>query len=233
MKDLRGTYVHRGDAERFRRRVQRGIIAVGVAVTAAMAWERAPATEAVADVAPIPIWRAATLAERMAAVDSARSATQRLQRWNKVYTFSRRWLVDTRMAEQIHDAAIETGLDPELAFRLVNVESRFIQRATSPVGAIGLAQVMLPTARIYQADITREQLYEPATNLRIGFRYLRDLLDEHRGDLKLALLTYNRGGVAVQNELALGLDPSNGYDTKVARGYRGSARIKKQLLVSR
>ena len=228
MQDLRGTYVHRGDAERFRRRMQRGIILFGVVVTAAMAWFRAPATVAVADVAPIPVWRAATVSERLAAADSARVATQRLHRWNRVHALSKRWLVDTRLAQQIHDAAVETGLDPELAFRVVNVESRFKQSATSPVGAVGLTQVMLPTARMYEPAITREQLYEPETNLRIGFAYLRDLLDEHKGDLKLALLTYNRGGVAVQNELALGLDPSNGYDTKVALGYNGTPRIKKK-----
>jgi soluble lytic murein transglycosylase-like protein len=231
MQDLRGTYVHRGDAERFRRRMQRGIILFGVVVTAAMAWFRAPAAEAVAEVAPVPVWRAATVSERLAAADSARVATQRLQRWNRVHALSQRWLVDTRLAQQIHDAAVETGLDPELAFRVVNVESRFKQSATSPVGAVGLTQVMLPTARMYDPDITRAQLYEPETNLRIGFAYLRDLLDAHKGDLKLALLTYNRGGVAVQNELALGLDPSNGYDTKVALGYRGTPRIKKKSVL--
>ncbi len=231
MQDLRGTYVHRGDAERFRRRMQRGIILFGVVVTAGMAWRRAPATEAVAEVAPIPVWRAATVSERLAAVDSARAATQRLQRWQRIHSLSTRWLVDTRLAQQIHDAAVETGLDPELAFRVVNVESEFKQKATSPVGAVGLTQVMLPTARHYAPGITRQQLYDPETNLRIGFRYLRDLLDEHDGDLKLALLTYNRGGVAVQNELALGLDPSNGYDMKVASGYRGTPRIKKKTVL--
>ncbi|MDZ7632290.1 MAG: transglycosylase SLT domain-containing protein [Gemmatimonadaceae bacterium] len=168
----------------------------------------------------------ATIADRLSAADSARRATQRLQRWNKIYSFSRRWMVDTELARAIHDAALEAGLDPELAFRVVNVESQFKERATSGVGAAGLTQVMLPTARYYDPHITKEKLYNRETNLRIGFRYLRDLIDEHRGDVKLALLTYNRGGLAVQNELALGLDPSNGYDRKVMRGYSGSARVR-------
>ena len=109
---------------------------------------------------------------------------------------------------------------------LVNVESQFKERATSGVGAAGLTQVMLPTARYYDPKITKEKLYNRETNLRIGFRYLRDLIDEQRGNVKLALLTYNRGAQAVQNELSLGLDPSNGYDRKVMRGYSGSARIR-------
>ncbi|HYW49290.1 MAG TPA: transglycosylase SLT domain-containing protein, partial [Gemmatimonadaceae bacterium] len=138
----------------------------------------------------------------------------------------RRWMVDTELARAIYDAANEAGIDPELGFRLVNVESQFKEKATSVVGAAGLTQVMLPTARYYDPKITKARLFERETNLRIGFRYLRDLIDERRGNVKLALLTYNRGGQAVENELSLGLDPSNGYDQKVMRGYNGSARVR-------
>ncbi len=231
MHDLRGTYVHRGDAERLRRRFRRWIIAGGAVVTALVAGRRPVVLDAQAEVA-VPASasfsgaRVATVSDRLQAADTARLATQRLQRWNRIYTLSHRWMVDTEMARSIHDAALEVGLDPELAFRLVNVESQFKEHATSGVGASGLTQVMLPTARYYDPKITKEKLYNRETNLRIGFKYLRDLIDEHRGNVKLALLTYNRGAQAVQNELSLGLDPSNGYDQKVMRGYSGSARVR-------
>jgi soluble lytic murein transglycosylase-like protein len=230
MHDLRGTYVHRGDTERLRRRFRRWIIAGGAVLAALAAGRRPLVLDARAEVArpstPVTTARVATVAERLQAADTARLAIQRLQRWNRIYTFSRRWMIDTELARAIHDAAVSAGIDPELGFRLVNVESQFKERATSSVGAAGLTQVMLPTARYYDRKITKERLYERETNLRIGFRYLRDLIDEQRGNVKLALLTYNRGGQAVQNELSLGLDPSNGYDTKVMRGYRGKARIR-------
>ena len=232
MNDLRGTYVHRGDTERLRRRFRQWIIAGGVVLTALVAG-RSPfvqdaraATRPVTVAASLASRRAPTVTDRLLAADTARAATQRLQRWNRIYTLSRRWLVDTELARAIHDAALEAGLDPELGFRLVNVESQFKEHATSTVGAAGLTQVMLPTARYYDRNITKAKLYTRETNLRIGFRYLRDLIDAHRGDVKLALLTYNRGELAVQNELSLGLDPSNGYDRKVMRGYRGSARVR-------
>jgi soluble lytic murein transglycosylase-like protein len=231
MHDLRGTYVHRGDAERLRRRFRRWIIAGGVVATALAAGRRPLVLDARAETArPTTLsastGRVASVSDRLQAADTARRATQRLQRWNRIYTFSRRWMVDTELARAIHDAALEAGLDPELGFRLVNVESQFKEHATSGVGAQGLTQVMLPTARYYDPKITKEKLYKRETNLRIGFKYLRDLIDEHHGNVKLALLTYNRGAQAVQNELSLGLDPSNGYDRKVMRGYNGSARIK-------
>ena len=230
MLDLRGTYVHRGDAERLRRRFRHWIIACGVFATALAAGRRPVVLDARAEstrsVAAAADSRVATVADRLQAADTARRATQRLQRWNRIYTFSRRWMVDTELARAIHDAALEVGLDPELGFRLVNVESQFKEHATSGVGAAGLTQVMLSTARYYDSKITKERLYKRETNLRIGFKYLRDLIDEHHGNVKLALLTYNRGAQAVQNELSLGLDPSNGYDRKVMRGYSGSARVR-------
>jgi soluble lytic murein transglycosylase-like protein len=230
MHDLRGTYVHRGDAERLRRRFRHWIIAGGV-VVAALAIGRRPVVldaraETTRPASTMAIARVATVGDHRRAAESAKKATQRLQRWNRIYGFSRRWMVDTELARAIYDAAIEAGIDPELGFRVVNVESQFKERATSSVGAAGLTQVMLPTARYYDPNITKEKLYQRETNLRIGFNYLRDLIDERRGNVKLALLTYNRGGLAVETELSLGLDPSNGYDVKVMRGYSGSARVR-------
>ena len=231
MHDLRGTYVHRGDTERLRRRFRRWIIAGGAVLTALAAGRRPMVLDARAENArPLAstasVARVATVADRLQAADTARRATQRLQRWNRIYTFSRRWMIDTEMARAIHDAALEAGLDPELGFRLVNVESQFKEHATSGVGAAGLTQVMLPTAKYYDPKITKAKLYQRETNLRIGFQFLRDLIDEQHGNVKLALLTYNRGAQAVQNELSLGLDPSNGYDRRVMRGYNGSARVR-------
>ena len=107
----------------------------------------------------------------------------------------------------------------------MRVESVFDPTALSPVGAVGLTQLMLGTARVYEADVTREDLMIPEVNLRIGLRYLRELIREYKGDLRLALLTYNRGPVAVQNALSMGLDPANGYELIVMRGYRGRGTL--------
>ena len=148
-----------------------------------------------------------------------------LTRWHRIYKFADRYNISVDLARKIHDMAIRQGLEPELGFRVVQMESEFKTRATSPVGAIGLTQLMLPTAREFEPNITREALTDAETNLRIGFKYLRALIRENHGNLSLALLTYNRGPVAVRSAIALGLDPSNGYDREVTKGYRGRGTL--------
>ncbi len=144
-----------------------------------------------------------------------------LSRWHRIYTYSTRYRIKPDLARRIYDAAITAGLEPELGFRLVRVESVFDTKAASPVGATGLTQLMLGTAREFEPNVTRELLLDPDINLRIGFKYLRALIREYKGNLKLALLVYNRGPVAVQKALSLGMDPTNGYEHVVMRGYRG------------
>ena len=147
------------------------------------------------------------------------------ERAERIIQYSTRYAIPANLAGNILDASTAEGIDPELAFRLVKLESGFNPHATSPVGAVGLTQLMVGTARYFQAGITREKLYEPRTNLRIGFRYLRALIGEYDGNAKLALLVYNRGEVAVKNALQAGVDPSNGYDRIVTRDYKGKGVI--------
>jgi len=145
-----------------------------------------------------------------------------LERWHAIFNYSRRYRIAPELSGAIYDIALAEGIDPALAFPLVRLESQFVERATSPVGAIGLAQVMLATARGYYPKLTREELYDRDLNLTIGFRYLRSLLRQYRGDVQLALLVYNRGPTAVDLDRELGIDPSNGYDRVILKGYRGT-----------
>ena len=148
-----------------------------------------------------------------------------LTRWHRIYKYATRYAIPVDLARKIHDTAIRQGIEPELGFRIVQLESEFKTSALSPVGAIGLTQLMLGTARGFEPNVTREGLQDAETNLRIGFKYLRALIRENNGNLSLALLVYNRGPVAVQTALALGVDPSNGYDRTVTKGYRGRGTL--------
>ncbi|HSA57017.1 MAG TPA: transglycosylase SLT domain-containing protein [Gemmatimonadaceae bacterium] len=218
MKDLRGTYVHRGDRERRRRRFRAGFMLAGLLAAATLAarnWEPGEASAAA------PAGGTAVAAPHHDGVADQRAGFSELQRWHHIHGYARRYKISSALAEAIYEAAIAERLDPALAFPLVRLESRFHERALSPVGAIGLTQLMLPTARFYKPGVTREELYDRDLNLRIGFRYLRDMIKTYKGNVQLALLVYNRGPTAVELDRRLGIDPSNGYDRIVLRGYKG------------
>ena len=133
-----------------------------------------------------------------------------------------------KLAEQIYDVARANDIDPDIAFGLVRAESSFRNTSTSPVGAVGLTQLMPRTAAGIEPGVTRAELREPSTNLRIGFKYLRSLLDKY-GETDLALVAYNRGPGTVDRELKRGRDPDNGYAAFV-RGLEGHGH---QLFTSR
>jgi len=143
-----------------------------------------------------------------------------LERANAVIDYSDRYHIPASFAASIYDIALSEGLTPEVAFPLVRLESRFDPRARSSAGALGLTQVLPSTARLYEPGLTDEQLYDRETNLRLGFRYLKDLLDRYEGNLERALLAYNRGPARVQELLEQGRDPRNGYAAAIIRDSR-------------
>ena len=149
-------------------------------------------------------------------------AHAQIERDSKIMQYSNTYGVTAGMAASVFDASLREGIDPDLAFRLVRVESQFNPRAVSKVGAVGLTQLMPSTAKLFEKGVTREQLFTPTTNLRIGFRYLRTLLDQYKGNVNYALLAYNRGEDAVWRDIRAGTDPGNGYDRWVLRGYKST-----------
>jgi soluble lytic murein transglycosylase-like protein len=131
------------------------------------------------------------------------------------------YMLSDRLAAQIYTAAVRNDIDPQVAFGLVRTESEFKDYATSRVGAVGLTQLMVPTARWFKRDATVTDLRDSETNLEIGFRYLNELIDRYEGDVALALTAYNRGTGTVDRVLERGGDPDNGYAGKVLSGSRG------------
>jgi soluble lytic murein transglycosylase-like protein len=147
------------------------------------------------------------------------------ERADKIIQYSTHYGINAGLAAKVFDASLREGVDPELGFRLVRLESEFNPRAVSKVGALGLTQLMPSTAKLYDATVTREKLFEPEVNLRVGFKYLRTLLDMYKGNVRYALLAYNRGEDAVWRDIRAGVNPGNGYDSSVMRGYKGKGRI--------
>ncbi|HEU4523590.1 MAG TPA: transglycosylase SLT domain-containing protein [Gemmatimonadales bacterium] len=142
-----------------------------------------------------------------------------LERTSAILENSARYQIPADLAEDIYDIALSEGIDPALGFQLVKVESSFRATARSSMDAYGYTQLQLPTARFYHPDVTVGDLYDRETNLRIGFRFLRDLLEQFDHDMELALVAYNRGPGRVAGILATGGDPANGYAEAVMEGW--------------
>ncbi len=146
-----------------------------------------------------------------------------LQRAHHILEFSGRYAIAADLAAAIYDHAVAEGISPALGFALVKIESRFQNTAYSTASAVGLTQLRLPTARAYDAAITQADLMNRDVNLRIGFRYLRDLLDQFDNDVALALEAYNKGPTLVMAQRELGEEVRGKYSRAVLNGARKGA----------
>lgn len=180
---------------------------------------RAPAATTANDSALAAEWQA--LEEGQAGSEQARESFIQ----QKIAQYAE-YNLDRQMAEEIYDSAIEADVDPDVAFGLVRAESSFRNTATSVVGAVGLTQLMPATAKWLEQGITNAELRDSETNLRIGFKYLKQLTDKYNGDTDLALVAYNRGPGTVDRILKRGGDPDNGYADFVRTGDIGSHTLR-------
>jgi soluble lytic murein transglycosylase-like protein len=145
-------------------------------------------------------------------------ARVQIQRGEAILRYSSKYQIPADLAASVYDIALSEGIDPMVGFRLVKIESNFQGRALSSADAMGYTQIRPATARFYEPGLEVDQLYERDVNLRIGFRFLRDLMNKYDNDAELALVAYNRGPARVQAILDQGGDPSNGYAQAVLLG---------------
>jgi hypothetical protein len=89
----------------------------------------------------------------------------------------------------IRQEAAKQGVPPELALAVADQESSFNPTVTNPTsGALGTFQILPATGKMLGVDPT-----DPRQNISGGVQYLRQLLDQHQGNLQKVLETY--GGV--------------------------------------
>lgn len=234
MRKLRSTYVHRGDALRRRIRLKRmvawGTISAIALFVIANRQPSTPIAEAAAETAGSAnafrfglMWENRRLRREVEnAAGEATLLRAAVERTNRIIGYSGQYEISANLATVIFDVSLQEGLDPELAFRVVQLESGFNPRAVSKAGAIGLVQLMPATAKQFDRTMTRDRLYDPKTNARIGFRYLRQLIEVYNGNVRLALLAYNIGEPAVDHARRVGKNPLDGYNRILLKDYRGS-----------
>ena len=132
------------------------------------------------------------------------------------------------------------GVDFRMTLAIISAESNFNPNATSPVGAKGLMQIMPGTGRGLGVA-NSNALYDVATNIRAGVKYIKGLFNQFsdvawaqlgsvnplaRADVKSAIAAYNAGPGAV-NKYG-GVPPyreTRGYVVKVLQNYQRYSRI--------
>jgi len=127
-----------------------------------------------------------------------------------------------RLTQSIAAESEKHSLDPMLVMAIIEVESRFDQRAVSPQGALGLMQVqpivvaaLVEEGKISPADKNLKlNLKDPVVNVKVGASYLAHLKDLF-GDLKIALTAYNAGPTWVSKMIAAKQTLPLQYATKV------------------
>jgi soluble lytic murein transglycosylase-like protein len=88
----------------------------------------------------------------------------------------------------------QNNLDPYLMMGLIHQESFFNPAARSPVGAVGLMQLMPPTAKELARQIhSSSKVDDPEVNIRLGMYYFRQLINMFGGAVQLAVASYNAG----------------------------------------
>jgi soluble lytic murein transglycosylase-like protein len=95
--------------------------------------------------------------------------------------------------DAIAEAADLYRLDPNLIRAVIHAESAFDTFAVSRTGAQGLMQLMPAVAQ----ELEVLDPFDPRQNILGGAKYLRALLDRNKGNVDLAVASYNAGPGAV------------------------------------
>jgi soluble lytic murein transglycosylase len=118
----------------------------------------------------------------------------------------------------------EFSFDPALVYAVMREESEYRPEVSSPAGALGLMQLIPPTAnriadQLGMTGFEPARLFDPALNIRFGTFYLRSLVERFAGSRPLAIASYNAGPEAVTRWLdSAGAQPADVFVDSVPYG---------------
>ncbi len=127
------------------------------------------------------------------------------------------------LAKTIVEEATLHGLDPALVLAVIRVESGGYHLAVSPVGAMGLMQLLPTTAEelARKLDVAwrgPDSLFDPIVNVKLGTAYLRQLSDRY-DHMPTALAAYNWGPGRIDRRLRRGISVPKRYPGLVMKIY--------------
>lgn len=108
----------------------------------------------------------------------------------------------------------EFEVDKYLVYAIIKGESNFDKNASSSKNAIGLMQLLQETADEIgeKMGIEEVDLYNEETNIKIGTKYISDLIKIYDGNINLAIIAYNAGTGNVNKWIENGTIKEDGSD---------------------
>lgn len=126
------------------------------------------------------------------------------------------YLYPQKYEEYVYKYSNELDIDPLLTLSIIKAESNFDEDVVSKSGAIGLMQLMEKTAEEQaeklEMEYTKETLYNPELNLKLGLNYFNTLLDYFNQNYILAFAAYNAGLGNVEKWINNGTIKEDGSD---------------------
>jgi soluble lytic murein transglycosylase len=122
-------------------------------------------------------------------------------RWKALRESDKYWhaLFPFPYQDSILEWSRKRGLNPLLVTALIRQESRFEKEIRSPVGAVGLMQIMPDTGKYIASNSDKKSysLTDPEDNIRMGTWYLDYTHDKFANNSLFAVASYNAGPGAV------------------------------------
>jgi len=128
------------------------------------------------------------------------------------------------ISKTIYEESVKYNFNPLLITAIIKTESNYEPTAVSDSYAYGLCQVRRFIAPELAENIgiewdgAEKTLFDPIKNIQIGVYYL-SMLNRDFNDLKTAVIAYNQGPYAVQEQLTNNQELSNTYVNKVLDYY--------------
>ena len=120
--------------------------------------------------------------------------------------------------EYVKKYANEYNVDEYLIYAIIKAESNFKEDVVSNSNAKGLMQLMDSTADEVASNIITDttfesnMLFDAKTNIKIGTKYLSELLQKYDGNYYLAVAAYNAGIGTVDKWIQEGTIKKDGSD---------------------
>lgn len=124
-------------------------------------------------------------------------AQRRIEKWGLEEELVK-MIFPVKFLDVVKKESASQQTDPLIALSLMKQESGYFERAVSNANAIGLMQLLVPTAqtlakKMNEPSPNKDDLFDPSKNVRLGIRYLTDLNLQFNNDVTLVLSAYNAG----------------------------------------